>query len=600
MSMPASEQAAPVWPVLPRWAATPLAWALLATLFLVVATLVGPGPSLTDWLGDTDDATRLVTVRELLAGAPLFDTTLPRIGAPTPLLSHWSRLIDAPLALMIAALSPLVGPDRAELATRILWPALLFLALAWIVAREAERRCGLLAAAFVFFLVTTSSLALAQFRPGRIDHHNAQILCAVAGLIFLARSPTDKRAGWIAGALLGLGLAIGYEAIALVVPALALAALVGLVRPEHAAGPLRAAAGATLALVAALALTVSPLNWFDVRCDALSLNLPLLAAYVTAGLWAACSNRQRPGVRVAILGLTVACGTLLFAALEPACLAGPFGQVDAALRPIWLDHVIETSSIFWLASNQPAAAFGIAGFLCAGAAAQIALVRRRPDIATGLATAFILLAVCLALWQIKLMPYACWLAALSIAVWAAQLTGTAALSSSVVRIAAVVLLSQATLESGFAALIAPFQGGHAAATGSASVNRADPRRPCYRLASMHRLGALPPGLVAADIDLGPYIVAGSPHRVVAAPYHRLAKAILANHAILDSAPQQGLAEARALGVGYIALCADFPDARADGGTLRSQLLARRRIDGLDELPTAAGAPIRIWQLSPTR
>ena len=168
------------------------------------------------------------------------------------------------------------------------------------------------------------------------------------------------------------------------------------------------------------------------------------------------------------------------------------------------------------------------------------------------------------------------------------------------RIAAVVLLSQATLESGFAALIAPFQGGHAAATGSASVNRADPRRPCYRLASMRRLGALPPGLVAADIDLGPYIVAGSPHRVVAAPYHRLAKAILANHAILDSAPQQGLAEARALGVGYIALCADFPDARADAGTLRSQLLARRRIDGLDELPTAAGAPIRVWQLSPTR
>ena len=59
--------------------------------------------------------------------------------------------------------------------------------------------------------------------------------------------------------------------------------------------------------------------------------------------------------------------------------------------------MIETSSIFWLAANQPAAAFGIAGFLCAGAAAQIALVRRRPDIGTGLATAFIVLAACLAL-----------------------------------------------------------------------------------------------------------------------------------------------------------------------------------------------------------
>ena len=75
-------------------------------------------------------------------------------------------------------------------------------------------------------------MALAQFRPGRIDHHNAQILCAVAGLLFLARSLDDRRAGWIAGALLGLGLAIGYEAIALVVPALALAALAAVWRPR--------------------------------------------------------------------------------------------------------------------------------------------------------------------------------------------------------------------------------------------------------------------------------------------------------------------------------------------------------------------------------
>ena len=81
-------------------------------------------------------------------------------------------------------------------------------------------------AAFAVMLVATSAVALAQFRPGRIDHHNAQILCAVAGLLFLARSLDEKRAGWIAGCLLGLGLAIGYEAIALVVPALGLAALV--------------------------------------------------------------------------------------------------------------------------------------------------------------------------------------------------------------------------------------------------------------------------------------------------------------------------------------------------------------------------------------
>ena len=93
---------------------------------------------------------RLVTVRELLGGAPWFDTTLPRIGAPEPLVSHWSRLIDAPLAMLIGRLSPLLGPERAELATRIVWPTPLFFALALIVAREAQRRAGWVAAAFFF------------------------------------------------------------------------------------------------------------------------------------------------------------------------------------------------------------------------------------------------------------------------------------------------------------------------------------------------------------------------------------------------------------------------------------------------------------------
>src|SRR5262245_36030360 len=113
-----------------RWAATPPAWALFATLFFVIAALAGPMTSLSASLGDTDDAVRLVSVRELLAGASWFDTTLPRIGAPEPLISHWSRLIDAPLAAILAVFSSFLDQEGAELATRIFWPALLFFTLA--------------------------------------------------------------------------------------------------------------------------------------------------------------------------------------------------------------------------------------------------------------------------------------------------------------------------------------------------------------------------------------------------------------------------------------------------------------------------------------
>ena len=264
------------------------------------------------------------------------------------------------------------------------------------------------------------------------------------------------------------------------------------------------------------------------------------------------------------MGLAVGAG--LYTGLEPACLAGPFGQSSPALKSFWLDHVMETKSIFWLGTSHPAPALAAVGFLLAGAAAQIALWRRQPDTRTALAAAFVVLAAVLGCWQIKLMPYACWLAAVPLAVWAAGLSGTATLSPTVVRLAAVVLLSQATLDAAFGALLSPFQrSGEPSATAAAT---GDPRRACFRSANVRQLAALPPGLVAGDIDLGPYIVALSPHRVVAAPYHRLEQGILANHAIVDGTPEQALRTLAALGVDYVALCADRPAAAVLRGMQR--------------------------------
>ncbi len=608
MSVLVSRMVLPRWAALGQWATAPLALALLATAFLVIATLAGPGPSLSDWLGDTDDAVRLVTVRELIGGAPWFDTTLPRIGAPQPLVSHWSRLIDLPLAALVVTLTPLLGPEPAELATRIVWPALLFFALALIVAREAHRRAGAVGAAFAVMLVATSAVALAQFRPGRVDHHNAQILCAVAGLLFLPRSLDEKRAGWLAGCLLGLGLAIGYEAIALVVPALGLAALVAAWQSRSETSPRGngvacAAAGAAATLLAAFIATVPPARWLDVHCDALSLNLVLLAVCGAGGLWAATAVSARLSIRAGLLGVGLAVGAGLYTGLEPACLAGPFGQSSPALKSLWLDHVMETKSIFWLGASHPAAALATAGFVLAGAAAQIALWRQRPDARTALAAAFVALAAVLGCWQIKLMPYAAWLAAVPLAVWAAGLGGTASLSPAVMRLAAVVLLSQATLDAAFGALLTPLQRSTEPAVAAAETG--DPRRPCFRSANVRALAALPPGLVAGDIDLGPYVVALSPHRVVAAPYHRLELGILAGNAITHGTPQQALRLLEALRVDYLALCADRPDdknpTREDAApSLGARLLHGDRFAFLRELDLPADGAIRVWKVVPTR
>ena len=138
-------------------------------------------------------------------------------------------------------------------------------------------------------------MPLVQFKPGRIDHHNAQILCAVAGLLFLVRSLEDRRAGWIAGALFGLGLAVGYEAIGLVVPALALAAMVALWDSRGVERYRAGGNGCDGRHACRAGVTVAPSRWLVVHCDALSLNLPVLAGFcaLACGARSACRRDGR-------------------------------------------------------------------------------------------------------------------------------------------------------------------------------------------------------------------------------------------------------------------------------------------------------------------
>ena len=103
---------------------------------------------------------------------------------------------------------------------RIVWPLTLLLALLYLLGRETEMRGGRNAALLSIVLAATCITAIVQFLPGRIDHHNAMILCATIGILRLARSFDDPDAGWSAGVLLGLGTAIGYEALALTIASL--------------------------------------------------------------------------------------------------------------------------------------------------------------------------------------------------------------------------------------------------------------------------------------------------------------------------------------------------------------------------------------------
>ena len=79
---------------------------------------------------------------------------------------------------------------------------------------------------------------------------------------------------------------------------------------------------------------------------------------------------------------------------------------------------------------------------------------------------------------------------------------------------------------------------------------------CFQSASYRDLAGFPKGLVAADVDYGSFVLALTPHSVLAAPYHRLSAAIVDNHRIFASTPQRARELLKAAGASYVLVCGD--------------------------------------------
>jgi hypothetical protein len=579
-----------------RW--TSLLALCIAAVAVYAAFYVYRNPSLISTFRDTDDATRLVQVRELINGASWFDTTLHRFGGPEPLVSHWSRLIDLPLAVMLAGLELVLPQAQAETIVRVVWPLMLLVTFLYLMARIVERQGGR-KAMLVAMALTLVSYGTQQFLPGRIDHHNAIILLTVIGIFLLARSLDAPDSGWGAGVLLGLGIAIGYEPVVLTVAALAFAVLARLAPGRSLLGPSRAALTFAATLATAFAFTTAPDNFPVIHCDALSLNLIALA---TAAAFGTCvvqafEERLSLGAKLAILAATGAAGLLLFARMEPACLAGPFGQVDPAVIPLWLSRVSETRS-FLQYDRLPEAAIANAAFLAAGVYGAVKLWRLGATDEMRFAAAMMLIAIPLAVWQLKFLPYALYLAVPLIAVaFTRPSPPKPALrpgkrGSMLVQVLGLAVIAGAAwlLMSSSKSSLEKFNA-QAAAIGE-----------CTEPASMAPLAALPRGLAVADVDLGPFIVAMTPLDVLSAPYHRIGRSIIAAHEILNAEPAEAERRLREVGATYVITCKNYastkpsrPDQR---DALQTLLFAGKPPAFLTPMALDEPTPIRVWRVVP--
>lgn len=324
-----------------RRAQTPLAGVLLAWLLTAALMLFASGGRIGPaYFADGDDALRLQQVRDLLAGQGWFDLHQYRIAPPDGVAMHWTRLVDLPIAAVIALLRPLLGQGQAEIVAIAVVPLLSLLAAMLLAARLAARQFGKGAAIIAAALVVVAIPASFRMMPMRIDHHAWQFVLALVALNGMA-SRTPKVGGAVAGLALAVALAISLESL----PLVAVFAGVCTLRMMRGQREWLAAFMATLALgsFALLLATRGPSDLLD-HCDALS------PVHVMALVWVAVAcafglprlRHRPPGLSLVALGAIGLGAIAIIMARAPQC-AGPdaFAALDPLVRKVWLDAVAE-------------------------------------------------------------------------------------------------------------------------------------------------------------------------------------------------------------------------------------------------------------------
>lgn len=334
--------------------ARPIDWVIvfaLAVAMVALHLLVSTQPR----FSDADDAMHMVTAQSLADGQGWYDTTSYRENTPFGAPIHFSRLVDAPLALLITAFRPFVGAGASDLAA-LVWPLLLIPALFALCFALCRRLIPDADAVFVSLSLALSVVMYVEFSPGRVDHHNLQILAT--GALALATMVGRDNIRWAvaAGLLATLSLGIGAETAHLV----AFATAVFGAYWAFGAAPARHVVAFALSLgLSSLALflaTIPPAAWLASACDAFSMSY--LVAFVTAAaalIVATMFDRRVTGRigRLALVGGSgvVALGVTLLA--SPACLHGAYTAVDPNLMKAFLLTVLDAQPASYLIAHQP-------------------------------------------------------------------------------------------------------------------------------------------------------------------------------------------------------------------------------------------------------
>ena len=462
-----------------------------------------------------DDAMRMVMVEDLLHGAPWQNQGVPRDNTPYGGQMHWSALVGVPLA----GLTALLGQRNAS----IIWPLLLLLPLMLLTVAATRRLVPAAGAGTIATLVVLNIAVTSEFSPGRIDHHNVQMVLVAAALLALVAGRRKAWGGALAGIILATALAVGIETLPIVAAVGLGYGVAWLADPSgHRAGVLGFAAGLAGGLTAHLLIAMPPTLWLAAYCDANSIVYVVAACLATGALAGAAgfASTFRFWARLCIvLGLgAVAVGVTV--ALFPQCLAGPYAGVDAGMLADIFPDIPEVKSFWQRVLESPELAIPFGGSVLLSLVLTGWLIHRHKGEARfDWLMLFCMLAAAAAVMLMQIrgarlaamlaLPAGAWVIAFARQYLRAR-PGVPAAALLIVGWLGFATWAQAIVLTLIATALFP-------SSGETTLTRISD---CLEERAYADLTALPTARVAAPSVLGPYILLYTPHDILAAGYHR--------------------------------------------------------------------------------
>lgn len=584
------------------WRLFALVFALTATAYVARAVLTQGSVPL---FADTDDAMRLVEIRDFVGGQGWYDLVQHRLNTPYGAEMHWSRLVDAPIAALILLLHPFAG-DLTETIVGYLWPLLLLGILMLLSARISVRLAGTEAALPGLLLPAFSLISMVEFAPGRIDHHSVQILLALTMLLCLIDAIERPRMALAAGVAAAAAIAIGAESLPTAIAGALAAGLIWVLDGRHATMLRNFGGSFAVGTLVLLVLALPPDRWFAAYCDGISI--VYAAAAVGAGvsfvLLSLLPLAQRvPTQRLAAGSFAGIAVLALLYQVFPTCFHGAYPNLDPWLISHWIDRIDEAKPLWVAFASNPSyvAAVGLPPLLALLVALYHVLRSKTHWRGRWVAyAAMLVLAIAVMLLQVRGARLAATLAVPAGAALIVKARSRYLAGKGLLPIAGLVAgwvgfagLAVALMTN---ALLSLFPEAGSAVSTSQTAQKAS----CLMPAAFMSLAELPKARIMAPIDLGSHLLAFTPHEVVGAPYHRNVAGLHDSFDFFNAPIATARSILQARGISLVVICPSMPelkglpDAAADAFVF---LYAHHALPDWLQLVSAPGATLEIYSVS---